>query len=378
MPLWYTSDVTRKSVAALAVLAMSAAAMPAPALAQPDGATPTLVAGAGAPGFSGDGGPAAEAKLNRPLGAAVAADGSVYIADTLNRRVRVVGKDGIIRTVAGNGRQTVPASVPAGTKGTGIALSSPNAVAAGSDGTVFIADSAASRVYALAADGSITVRVDADVLGGSIATINAIAVAPSGTLYLADRENNRVVEIAPGAGSRPLSTPVNLPTGLAADAAGDLWITSASSVLSRLHDGKLATIIDTAGGGWRADENRAALSPFNASTVSAGTDGVYLVDNQQRTVRRLGTDASAATVAGLPADPFGTRDPIGLAAGTASAGPLYVVDTVGSRIFSMPVTVSAGDSADGDPKPVWPWALGGAAVLVLGAVFFLVSRRRRA
>ncbi|SLL97683.1 Serine/threonine-protein kinase PknD [Actinoplanes sp. SE50/110] len=370
--------MTRKSVAALAVLAMSAAAMPAPALAQPDGATPTLVAGAGAPGFSGDGGPAAEAKLNRPLGAAVAADGSVYIADTLNRRVRVVGKDGIIRTVAGNGRQTVPASVPAGTKGTGIALSSPNAVAAGSDGTVFIADSAASRVYALAADGSITVRVDADVLGGSIATINAIAVAPSGTLYLADRENNRVVEIAPGAGSRPLSTPVNLPTGLAADAAGDLWITSASSVLSRLHDGKLATIIDTAGGGWRADENRAALSPFNASTVSAGTDGVYLVDNQQRTVRRLGTDASAATVAGLPADPFGTRDPIGLAAGTASAGPLYVVDTVGSRIFSMPVTVSAGDSADGDPKPVWPWALGGAAVLVLGAVFFLVSRRRRA
>ncbi len=266
--------------------------------------------------------------------------------------------------------------MPAGTKGTDIALGSQNAVAVGADGTVLIADSAASRVYALAADGSITVRVDAGVLGGPIATINAIAVSPSGTLYLADRENNRVVEIAPSAGSRPLSTPVNLPTGLAVDAAGDLWITSATSVLSRLHDGKLATVVASSGG-WQADENRPASSPFNATAVSAGTDGVYIVDNQRRNVRRLGADAQVATVAELPSEPFGARNPVGLAAGVAPAGPLYLVDTVGSRVFSVPVAASSGDNAGDDAAPVWPSVLGAAVVVVLIGVV-VVSRRRRA
>ncbi|WP_436519706.1 hypothetical protein [Actinoplanes sp. HUAS TT8] len=368
----------RNHVAALALLAVSAVAAPAPAFGQPGGSTPTLVAGAGAAAFSGDGGPAAQARLNRPLNAAAAVDGNVYVADTLNHRIRVVGKDGVIRTVAGNGEQTVPTGpVPNGTKGTDLALGSPNAVAVGSDGTVFIADSAASRVYALAADGTITVRADADVIGGPIATINAIAVSSSGTLYLADRENNRIVEIAAGAGSRPVSTPVNLPTGLAADTIGDVWITSAASVLSRLHDGKLATIVDTSSGGWQAVENRPESSPFNVTAVSTGTDGVYIVDNQQRAVRRLGTDAHVATVAGLPSDTFGARDPVGLAAGAASAGPLYVVDTVGSRVFSIPVTVAAGDGAGDDPAPTWLWVFGGAAAVVLLAVFFLVFRRRR-
>ncbi|MDR6322948.1 hypothetical protein [Actinoplanes couchii] len=365
-------------LAVLAVLAVPALAVPAPAFARAVETAPVLVAGAGGATFTGDGGPAARAGLNRPLGAAVAADGTVYVADTRNHRVRAVRPDGVIRTVAGNdGRAAATGPVASGVKGTDVSLGLPSAVAAGADGTVFIADSLASRVYALAADGTIEARVTAESLGGPIATINALAVAPSGTLYLADRENGRVVEIPPGAGSRPVSTPVPLPTGLAADAAGDVWITSATSQLSRLRDGRVATIVESSDSGWAADENRPNSAPFDATAVSAGPDGLYFVDNRQRTVRRLGTDGTVTTAATLAADPFGTRDPVGLATSVSAAGPLYLVDTVGSRVFSMPAAAPGGNApADDDPAPVWPWIAGGAAA-VLAVILFLTIRRRR-
>ncbi|WP_146169559.1 NHL domain-containing protein [Actinoplanes italicus] len=369
----------RKHVAALAVLTVSALASSAPALASAEATAPTLVAGVGRAAFSGDGGAAVQASLNRPLGAAVAADGTVYVADTLNHRVRAVGTDGVIRTVAGNGEQNAQAEpVPVGTKGTGIALGSPNAVAVGADGTVFIADSSVSQVYALAADGTITSRVTGDLLGGPIATINSLAVTSAGTLYLADRENSRIVEIAAGDRARPVSTPVPLPTGLAADATGAVWISSATSQLSRLQDGKVATIVGSPNDGWTADEKRPVASPFGATAVTAGKDGVYIIDNAQRTVRRLGADGTVSTATALPADPFGARDPVVLAMSVTTTGPLYLVDTVGSRIFSTAVAApDSGDTADPGAVPAWPWIAAGV-VAVLLAVLFMVARRRRA
>jgi glucose/arabinose dehydrogenase len=66
----------------------------------PDGTIRT-VAGTGLPGLSGDGGNATEAQLDQPRGLAMAADGSLYIADELNNRIRRVPPDGIIQTVVG-------------------------------------------------------------------------------------------------------------------------------------------------------------------------------------------------------------------------------------------------------------------------------------
>ncbi|WP_430782560.1 hypothetical protein [Actinoplanes sp. G11-F43] len=371
--------MTGRRIAAAATVLTLIGAPGSPAAAQPADSALTLVTGAGGAEFSGDDGPAVEARLNGPTAAAVAEDGTLYIADMVNRRVRAVSPDGIIRTVAGDGGVTPPAGPLApGTKGVDVPLGSPNTIALGADGTLFIADSTMSRVYALAGDGTITIRVDPARLGGPINTINALTVSGDGTLYLADRENARIVEVPPGAGERPISTPAPLPASLAADGNGDVWIASASSVLSRLHDGRIATVVSPSDGRWGVDENRPNTSPFNATAVSSGRDGLYFVDNHERVVRRLGADGTVDAIADLPDDPFGRADPVNLAAGTVPDGPLYLVDTLGNRIFSTPVNSVGDDDVTEGGTPVWVWAAGGAAaVAVLVLAFWGIRRARR-
>lgn len=82
-----------------------------------DGAI-TTAAGNGTEGYSGDGGPATSAQLNWPRDMAVGADGSLYIADTNNNRIRKVSPEGTISTVMGTGMS--------GYRGMGARLPAPN------------------------------------------------------------------------------------------------------------------------------------------------------------------------------------------------------------------------------------------------------------
>ena len=108
-----------------------------------------IVAGTGAwaGGYSGDGGPATKANLLNPQSVAVGPDGSVYIADTGNNRIRMVGPDGIIHTVAGNGNSSFNGD---GRQATQAALSNPQAVAIGPDGNIYIADTSNYRIRRIA------------------------------------------------------------------------------------------------------------------------------------------------------------------------------------------------------------------------------------
>ena len=103
----------------------------------------TRYAGTGQPGFSGDGGPADEARINRPRGIAADAAGNLFIADSDNNRIRMVDTRGVITTIAGTGAR---GSTGDGGPATAARLSVPRGVGVGPDGDLYVADTFAARV----------------------------------------------------------------------------------------------------------------------------------------------------------------------------------------------------------------------------------------
>jgi YD repeat-containing protein len=112
----------------------------------PDGII-TTVAGTGIQDFGGDGGPATAARLKVPFGVALGPDSSLYITDQGNNRIRRVGPDGIITTVAGNGKQEFGGD---GGPATAASLFNRVGLALGPDGSLYIADGASGRIRKVA------------------------------------------------------------------------------------------------------------------------------------------------------------------------------------------------------------------------------------
>jgi sugar lactone lactonase YvrE len=164
----------------------------------------TTVAGTGRQGFSGDDGPATEARLSEPEGIALAPDGTLYISDTGNHRIRKV-VDGTITTVAGNGEDRFSGErEPA----LGATLNQPKGLAVAADGSVFVADAGNNRVRHINSDGTITTVAGDGEAGfggdggqGSQASLNApqaVALSSDGSLYIADTGNKRIRRVAAG------------------------------------------------------------------------------------------------------------------------------------------------------------------------------------
>ena len=108
--------------------------------------TITTIAGTGARGFSGDGGPATEAELNFPFGVAVDGAGNLYIADTQNQRIRKVDSLGVITTIAGTGEGEFGGD---GEPAAQAQLQYPSGLAVDAAGYLYIADSRNDRIRLL-------------------------------------------------------------------------------------------------------------------------------------------------------------------------------------------------------------------------------------
>ncbi len=174
--------------------------------------TITTVAGIGDYGYSGDGGPAVNAKLNVPHSVAVDVSGNLFIADTSNQRIRKVGVTGIITTVAGNGTTGYSGD---GSLATSAQFSFPVGVAVDAAGNLYVADEANSRIRKVTASGFIaTVAGNGgfDDLGdGGPATSAAfrypysVSVDASGNVAVADEASSSVRLLTP-TGTQPVLT----------------------------------------------------------------------------------------------------------------------------------------------------------------------------
>ena len=164
----------------------------------------TTVAGTGSLGFSGDDGLATAASLSSPIDVMLGPDGSLYIADRGNQRVRRVGPDGIITTVAGTGTRGFSGD---GGLATAASLNAPSGIALGPDGSLYIADQSNHRVRRVRPDGIITTVAGTGTQGfsgdGGLATAASlsapigVALSPDGSLYIVDTSNQRVRWVGP-------------------------------------------------------------------------------------------------------------------------------------------------------------------------------------
>lgn len=237
----------------------------------------TTVAGTGAAGYSGDGGPAVAAKLNAPYSVALDAAGNLYIADANNNVIRKVDASGVITTIAGNGF------------GAGLGLGH-----GGNSG-----------------DGGIATNAQLNFPRG-------VAVDNSGNVYIADAVNNVIREVNTsniistvagngragnsGDGGNAVAASLNAPAGVAVNSHGDIYISDqGNNVVRKVNSsGVISAFAGMGTPGYSGDGGPAPLAQLNAPTSVAvdGSGFVYIADNGNNVIRLVAYPVSVNSIPG--------------------------------------------------------------------------------
>ena len=247
----------------------------------------SVVAGDGVQGFSGDGGVSTSAELDSPQGVAIGPDGTLYIADTGNERIRAVS-GGVITTFAGIG-----SSGFAGDGGAAMSASlrGPNALAIDASGALLVCDAGNERVRRISAgviqtiagngtqgfagDGGASTSAELDTPMG-------LAVGAGGQIYVADSHNNRIRVIAAngtistfagsgvqgyaGDGGAATAAELALPRGLMVTSAGAVIFADSNNQRIRMvaKNGTITTIAGSGVQGAVSDGNPATSTAMNS------------------------------------------------------------------------------------------------------------------
>jgi sugar lactone lactonase YvrE len=214
----------------------------------------STIAGTGEAGFSGDGGPAIRAAFNGIYSIDVTQAGDrIYLADLENRRVRWVDlKSGVVRTLAGNGAQGVPAD---GVDAVNAPLVDPRAVAADSKGKVYILERGGNALRVVDSRGKITTLIGPNKDRQSPHSVSEtndlngpkhLCIDLQGNVIIADTENhlvrkydpdNKKLTVIAGTGEKgdrlvpddPLKTQLNRPHGIFVHSTGALYISDSGN-----------------------------------------------------------------------------------------------------------------------------------------------------
>ena len=275
----------------------------------------TTVAGTGTAGYTGDGAAATAATLKAPGAVALDPTGNLYVADTGNNVVRLIGIEGnVIRSVT-----------PVGL------LNAPKGLATDVQGNVYIADTGNNVIREVVAKttqiatiaGTGTAGSTGDTGAATAAKLKApaaVAVDASGNIYIADTGNNTVRKIAAstgiittiagtagtpgntGDGGAATSATLNIPSQIAVDAAGDVVIACAGSNSVRFvsaSTGTISTLVGTGTAGYTGDAGFA-----NAATLTAAAGvaldqfaNVYVGDTGNNALRKVVSTTTSLTFA---------------------------------------------------------------------------------
>lgn len=313
--------------------------------------------------FSGDGGPATEAGLHFPTALALDHQGHLYIADRANYRIRRVDlATGVISTVAGSGDRGYAGD---GGPATAAMLDDVEGLAVDADGTVFIADNGNNRVRMVDPAGTITTFAGTGAWGysgdGGAATAAALsgpaglAVDADGNVAIADnfndvvrgvrRSDGTIATIAgtgtagySGDGGAATAARLSGPAAVAFDDGGNLYVTETANSTVREVDavtGVIATVAGNGTAGYTGDEGPAAEAQLNDPLGVAADPGgnLFVVDSANNAVRYVLRHAwvrvAASTLFGFRRSSGYVADPVNTATGnftTATVDVDFIVD----------------------------------------------------
>jgi uncharacterized protein (TIGR03437 family) len=323
--------------------------------------------------FTGDGRPAAGAILIQPEGLAFDSQGSLYIADPGDSRVRKVDSSGRISTLAGSGYGSLHGD---GGQSAAARVNAPYDVCADRLGNVYIADLGNARIRKISPDGVITTVAGGGLLGpdpvlprqateAQLVQPRNITIDARGILYISDFGAHRIYQVTPDGklsifagtgepGTTEDAAPATLaklssPAGLAVDSAGNVYVAdSGSRFVKRIFGQRMWTVRDSAG---RAVE---FATPTSIAADQMGT--LYVADGSSIVT----TVSSAGKLSFLP-----------VAAKTLTldaAGRLFVVAGKQVQRFDSPgITIIAGTGLGGfagDGRPSSDWRFSGPSGIV--------------
>lgn len=308
-------------------------------------------------GSSGDGGAATSAQLDLPLGLALDSSGNLYIADSVNQKIRKVS-GGTITTVAGSGTSGYSGDKAAATSAE---LLNPSGVAVDSIGNIYIADTGnhvirevvtgATATAAGVAAGDIITFAGTNTGGysgdGGAATSaeldlpTGVAVDAAGNVYIADSANNVIREVSGGnihtiVGGSSTTLQLNDPETVAVDASGNLYISEQSGYrISKFSDGNLTILAGNGYNGYSGDNGPAVDAQLDEpSAIALDSKGyLYICDTDNSRIRKISPNGIITTIAGDGILAYGGDG------GPATSAHLYfprgiVVDPSGNVYFS--------------------------------------------
>jgi uncharacterized protein (TIGR03437 family) len=295
----------------------------------------TTIAGIPGGGFSGDGGPAVNARLNAPTSLFLDSNGNLFFADGLNHRIRRIGADGLIKTVAGSGRAGVSAN---GTPATSADMA-PGALTVGADGSIYFADAGDG----LDTGGDFTnPRVRKVGLDGTIST-----VAGTGTKGFS------------GDGGPATAAELYTISGLVFDSGGNLYISNylripgGGRIRKVAPNGIITTYAGTGAAGYTGDGGPATSARIDtpAGMVVDAQNNLYFADDGNDRIRKI-APATPPTISFTDAT-------IPVFLGKTSFGSNMYVTLYGSNLAT---TTQAWDNAFTGANA--PTSLGGVSVTV--------------